>query len=1216
MGSSEDFSVYNVVVSEPSEGMPLVRLIGPKSHWTGPDKAGITARKVKLDSRFTRTAPLLNEDRISLQLTEDLSVNAEVSESFSNCNNTISTTAKIEGTQWGRIFLANSNGIVTGRVRLPDQNRIFSIEYNHADKLQYLLELDPALAEPDEGADQVVVADVVEETEQESLIPFEEAPVLEDESLQWAVIDVIVVYSDDALAAAGSQEAMDNRIALGASYANDAYENSLVYMRWNVVHSYMLNYAETGSNLSDLNAIKADSSVASMRNTYGADFVQFINNSGSGGIASLLMYQTGSSSVAYSVVDDNSYSSYTPVHEAGHNMGCSHAPDQNYQAGPTTWYEEDTYSFGSCAAGHHWHPTPAATGRCSVMTYTSGTYFADGLSHARVGLFSNPDINDSGLPSGVYATADNARVMRTLRHIYAAYRSVDIGENIIKVNYPAGGEALIAGNTYSIMWDPRNVTGNVKVELLKSGVLNSVIAADTANDRMYSWTVPALSGKDFTIRVTSLSEAIVGVSYSDFRISQVFYNEPLDDDPNYTTTGEWEFGAPAASNATYYGPSTAYTGTNIYDTDLDATSGTTGHLTSTPIDCRGYHGVKLSFFSQLATWTDDTAVFSVSNNNVDWTELHSESSLTYSWNEYTYDISAVADNQQTVYIRWSLIGGSEGNTSGISIDDITLSGFLGSDPVISISNGLLTAECFQGLTPANHSFGVKNVGLGTLDYSISTDQTWLSVSPTSGTSAGEEDSITVTYDATALTPGDYTANITVADPAAETTSRIISVSLTVKPLPAGMASLPYSESFEVGLGAWTQETDDDMNWTRDSGATPSSGTGPSGAQDGSYYMFTEASPVASGDDAELTCWFDLRNVGAPELKFYYHMYGADMGTLDVTASTGGSWASLWSLSGNQGDSWSPVTVDLSAYAGQVVQLKFTGVRGTQYTSDVAIDLVTLEGNPATHTVTFDLDGKGTLAGGGALIQVVDYNTAATAPMVTNNSGWYFTGWDRTFANVVGDITVTALYNVSTAGDVDGDSLPDTWEQAIVDADDSDSLTTVGEIQGTDDYDEDGISNAQEYANGLDPTVFDIVMRSGWNLLHYPRTLTIGENDLDLRFASKSGSVWTWDTASGSYSTVTSLTPGTANWVYWQGESTIQMPGAKEGTQQIEVNPGWNMVGTLYRAQKMSSVNITENIWYWDAAVQNYQQLSANIMQPGTGYWVYSLATETFDLVAE
>ena len=59
-------------------------------------------------------------------------------------------------------------------------------------------------------------------------------------------------------------------------------------------------------------------------------------------------------------------------------------------------------------------------------------------------------------------------------------------------------------------------------------------------------------------------------------------------------------------------------------------------------------------------------------------------------------------------------------------------------------------------------------------------------------------------------------------------------------------TLPYTESFEDGLGDFTQDTADDFNWTRNSGATPSSFTGPNSAASGTYYMYTECHSRESG----------------------------------------------------------------------------------------------------------------------------------------------------------------------------------------------------------------------------------------------------------------------------------------------------------------------------------------------------------------------------------
>ena len=64
----------------------------------------------------------------------------------------------------------------------------------------------------------------------------------------------------------------------------------------------------------------------------------------------------------------------------------------------------------------------------------------------------------------------------------------------------------------------------------------------------------------------------------------------------------------------------------------------------------------------------------------------------------------------------------------------------------------------------------------------------------------------------------------------------------------------------------------------------------------------------------------------------------------------------------------------------------------------------------THTVTFNLAGKGTKTGGGALVQNVNHGTAATAPRVTANVGWTFIGWDKVFETIISDLTVNAQYS--------------------------------------------------------------------------------------------------------------------------------------------------------------------------------------------------------------
>jgi hypothetical protein len=58
----------------------------------------------------------------------------------------------------------------------------------------------------------------------------------------------------------------------------------------------------------------------------------------------------------------------------------------------------------------------------------------------------------------------------------------------------------------------------------------------------------------------------------------------------------------------------------------------------------------------------------------------------------------------------------------------------------------------EGVTEET-SFDIWNSGTGTVSYQLSWDEPWVSVSPTSGSSSGEHDPITVTIDTTGLPLG-------------------------------------------------------------------------------------------------------------------------------------------------------------------------------------------------------------------------------------------------------------------------------------------------------------------------------------------------------------------------------------------------------------------------------------------------------------------------------
>ncbi|WP_233450951.1 reprolysin-like metallopeptidase [Hanstruepera ponticola] len=209
----------------------------------------------------------------------------------------------------------------------------------------------------------------------------------------------------------------------------------------------------------------------------------------------------------------------------------------------------------------------------------------------------------------------------------------------------------------------------------------------------------------------------------------------------------------------------------------------------------------------------------------------------------------------------------------------------------------------------------------------------------------------------ANTAGTYVITYNVSDSsgnAADEVIRTVNVSEPSNGCSGGINSFPYSESFENTLGAWTQSSADDIDWTVDANGTPSSNTGPSSAADGTYYVYVEASsPNYPSVRAILNSpCFNLSGMTEATFSFSYHMYGAsDMGSIDLEISDddGANWTSIWTQTGNQGNTWLDVDVSLNAYVGKGIQLRFNRFIGSTWQADIAIDNVSVAGPPAPDT---------------------------------------------------------------------------------------------------------------------------------------------------------------------------------------------------------------------------------------------------------------------------
>jgi hypothetical protein len=164
---------------------------------------------------------------------------------------------------------------------------------------------------------------------------------------------------------------------------------------------------------------------------------------------------------------------------------------------------------------------------------------------------------------------------------------------------------------------------------------------------------------------------------------EVVFEWPLDSDPGWEAEGQWQFGRPAGNGGAELGspdPTAGHTGDNVYGynlageypNDLPETRLTTG-----AIDMRDLSDAKLHFWRWLNVEGAqyDHAAVEISADGATWTKVwQNEADLTdASWQEQVLDISALADGQEAVRIRW-VMGSTDGGltASGWNIDDVAI----------------------------------------------------------------------------------------------------------------------------------------------------------------------------------------------------------------------------------------------------------------------------------------------------------------------------------------------------------------------------------------------------------------------------------------------------------------------------------------------------------------------------------------------------------------
>jgi hypothetical protein len=200
-----------------------------------------------------------------------------------------------------------------------------------------------------------------------------------------------------------------------------------------------------------------------------------------------------------------------------------------------------------------------------------------------------------------------------------------------------------------------------------------------------------------------------------------FHRFPLNSNPGWDCEGQWAFGHPTGEGGDEIlgpDPPRGHTGLYVYGYNLGGDYDSymyAYHLTSGPIDCSDSTSTTLRFWRWLNVETSlyDHADVRVSKDGSVWHDVWSNptsgSVNDEAWTQVEYDISAVADGESTVYLRWTM-----GSTdylyaaSGWNIDDIEIWGAAPPAPGIAYCSGESGCPCNNDNTGELSGAGCAN----------------------------------------------------------------------------------------------------------------------------------------------------------------------------------------------------------------------------------------------------------------------------------------------------------------------------------------------------------------------------------------------------------------------------------------------------------------------------------------------------------------------------
>ncbi len=253
-------------------------------------------------------------------------------------------------------------------------------------------------------------------------------------------------------------------------------------------------------------------------------------------------------------------------------------------------------------------------------------------------------------------------------------------------------------------------------------------------------------------------------------------------------------------------------------------------------------------------------------------------------------------------------------------------------PTIGVSPASLSfSATVGGANPANQSLSITNTGGGTLNWTASSNATWLSVSPASGTAPS---TATVPVNIAGLAVGTYNGAITISATGASNTPVTVPVTLTVS---AVSTELIVNGGFEGSSAPWVLSG----SAVRSTGALPHTGTG--------YLTVASANRQTGAAYQQIT----VPAGSAPSLNFWLNVTSSETTTttqfdllfIEVRSTSGTLLATLATFSNlNKGTAGVYVLrgpFSVSAFAGQTIRVQFRATEDRSLPTSFRVDDVSV-----------------------------------------------------------------------------------------------------------------------------------------------------------------------------------------------------------------------------------------------------------------------------------